>query len=150
MRSGAIIGHEITHGFDDQGRHFDKDGQVREWWNLTTAVHFKNKSRCLVDFYNKFAVEPKTELYANGEYTLGENIADLGGARIAYRAYRNYLAESGMNEHEEKQLRLPGLQHFTNDQIFFIASAGVWCVKQDADIRRQLVLTDDHSLNEFR
>lgn len=142
------MGHEITHGFDDQGRHFDKNGQLRDWWSPETVERFKNKSQCVVDYYNKFDVEP-TGLKVNGEFTLGENIADMGGVRLAYRAYRNYLAESGMDE-QEKQLRLPGLQNFTNDQVFFLGSAAVWCTIERPEKLKSLVLTDEHSPAEFR
>uniref|UniRef100_A0AC34FHN9 Uncharacterized protein n=1 Tax=Panagrolaimus sp. ES5 TaxID=591445 RepID=A0AC34FHN9_9BILA len=143
---GAVIGHEITHGFDDQGSQFDKIGNLHNWWDAKTQSHFLNRTQCIIQQYSEYEVPvPGTSLKVNGVLTQGENIADNGGVKEAYRAYRAYIKKLG---HEEK--RIPGFENYTNDQIFFMSYAKTWCghAKPESLIRQ--VLTDPHSPVRFR
>lgn len=135
---GVVIGHEMTHGFDDQGRKFDKDGNMKEWWSPEDAKRFAQRTQVMVDFYNNIKVLP--DLNANGQLTLGENLADHGGLQVAYAAFKN--ATKG-----EKQ---PSVGGFTPDQQFYLAFAGVWSGNiRTAEIRKR-VKSDPHSLGEWR
>ena len=133
---GAIIGHEMTHGFDDMGRHFDASGNMRDWWTPADADAFTARANLMKNFFNNILVAPDT--HANGEFTLGENLADYGGVTIAYTAYKNFGRESET------------VQNFTPDMRFFIAYAGAWA----GTIRPEQVLvqtkTNEHSLNRWR
>ncbi|CAD5210385.1 unnamed protein product [Bursaphelenchus okinawaensis] len=141
---GSVIGHEITHGFDDTGSQFDAKGNLHNWWDAETENHFKNLTKCIVDQYGSYEVEG-TGLKINGILTQGENIADNGGIRQAYRAYINYIRKLG---HEEK--RLPGFEDYTNNQMFFIGYAQSWCghAKPEATVRQLII--DPHSPMRFR
>jgi predicted metalloendopeptidase len=135
---GAVIGHEIGHGFDDTGRHYDGTGALRDWWTEADATEFQKRARMLVEQYN--AATPLPGLHVNGEFTLGENIGDLGGLSIAYRAYE--LSLGG-----KPSTTIDGL---TGAQRFFAGWAQVWRSKyREADIRRR-ILADPHSPPEFR
>ena len=116
---GAVIGHEITHAFDDQGSQFDKIGNLYNWWDAKTQTTFLKRTQCMIDQYSQYEV-PGTSLKVNGILTQGENIADNGGLKQAYRAYRAYIKKLGQ---EEK--RLPGFENYTNDQIFYMSYAKV-------------------------
>ena len=133
---GAIIGHEMTHGFDDMGRHFDASGNMRDWWTPADADAFTARANVMREFFDNILVAPNT--HANGEFTLGENLADYGGVTIAYTAYKNFGRESET------------VQNFTPDMRFFIAYAGAWA----GTIRPEQVLvqtkTNEHSLNRWR
>ncbi|KAL3862599.1 hypothetical protein ACJMK2_008556 [Sinanodonta woodiana] len=140
---GYVIGHEMTHGFDDNGRMYDKDGNLHQWWTEDIVNKFKEHAQCIVDQYSNFtAVDVKMHL--NGINTQGENIADNGGVREAFRAYKKLVKKLGA----EEQL-LPGL-NYTHEQLFFINSAQVWCqnIRPQEEIR--LIRTDPHSLAYFR
>ncbi|VDK31176.1 unnamed protein product [Gongylonema pulchrum] len=136
---GSVIGHEITHGFDDQGSQFDHNGNLREWWDENTAKNFHEKKKCFVKEYEQYLV-PGTDLHINGLLTQGENIADNGGVKEAFRAYRNYIKKLG---HEEK--RLPSLEHFDMNQIFFLSYAQTWCGHSRSAALIRQVLTDPHA-----
>ncbi|EFO26887.1 hypothetical protein LOAG_01595 [Loa loa] len=141
---GSIIGHEMIHGFDDRGSQFDHQGNLRDWWDGATKQNFKEKKDCFMKEYNNYIV-PGTNLHISGLRTLGENIADNGGIKEAFRAYRNYIKKIG---HEEK--RLPGLENLDMNQIFFLSSAQTWCGhSRPAALIRQ-VLTDQHAPSRFR
>ncbi|XP_052252371.1 neprilysin-4-like isoform X2 [Dreissena polymorpha] len=140
---GVVIGHEITHGFDDQGSRYDKDGNLRNWWDTSILENFHNKSQCIVDQYGNFQV-PDVGLTVNGLNTLGENIADNGGLKQSFRAYRKWVAEVG---HEEPLL--PGV-NFTHNQLFFLNFAQVWCDKEKPEALISLINTDPHSPAQFR
>ncbi|VDO38628.1 unnamed protein product [Onchocerca flexuosa] len=116
---GSVIGHEMIHGFDDRGSQFDYQGNLHDWWDDETKANFKERKNCFMEEYNNYTV-PDTNLFINGMLTLNENIADNGGIKVAFRAYRNYIKQIG---HEEE--RLPGLEHLDMDQIFFLSSAQV-------------------------
>ena len=135
---GAIIGHEISHSFDDSGSQFDDAGKLANWWQPDDFKHFKQSSEKLVAQYDKY--EPLPGLHVNGQQTLGENIADVAGLSAAYDAYRLSL----------KGATPPTIQGFTGDQRFFIAFAQSWRDKFREPLLRQLVLTDGHSPSEYR
>jgi putative endopeptidase len=137
---GAVIGHEITHGYDDQGRKFNADGNLQDWWTPADAKGFEERAQKVVDEYNAF--EPLPGLHVNGKLTLGENIADLGGVTVAYQALQRALALD-----PSKRRRIDG---FTPEQRFFISFAQIWRTNiRDAEARR-LVTIDPHSPGQFR
>lgn len=135
---GAVIGHEIGHGFDDQGRRYDGEGRLRDWWRPADEEEFGKRARRLVDQFNQYS--PVPGLQVNGELTLGENIGDLGGLSIAYRAYT--ISRKGQPA--------PVIDGMTGDQRFFIGWAQVWRAKAREDYLRQQVLADPHAWAEFR
>ena len=135
---GVVIGHEMTHGFDDQGSQFDKDGNFNNWWTESDKAKFKEKTQAMVDFFDKIEVLPG--LFANGSLTQGENIADHGGLKIAYLAFKNATKDNP----------LPEKEGFTPEQRFFLAYANVWAQNITEENMRQLTTTDPHSLGEWR
>ena len=142
---GVVIGHEMTHGFDDQGRQFDKDGNMNNWWTEEDAAAFKAKTDVLVKQFDAIEVLPAKDgqpaLHANGALCLGENIADQGGLRVAYTAYHNSL------EGKEKPAPIDG---FTPEQRFYLAYAQLWAQNiRDEEIAR-LTKLDVHSLGKWR
>eukprot|EP00898_Chlorokybus_atmophyticus_P008386 jgi/Chlat1/8549/Chrsp82S07948 len=141
---GMVIGHELTHGFDDQGRQFDGTGNMTEWWTKDVEREFTKRADCLANQYSGFTVPGPDEksVHINGNLTLGENIADNGGLKLAYEAYHSYIQEKGA----EKQL-LPDL---SNDQLFFLAFAQSWCTLQRPQDAQRQVKTDPHSPARYR
>ncbi|RUS91043.1 hypothetical protein EGW08_001171 [Elysia chlorotica] len=141
---GMVIGHEITHGFDDRGRQYDKDGNLVKWWDDVVIHRFKERAQCIIDQYSNYTV-PEIDMPVNGLQTQGENIADNGGIKEAYRAYRKYT----QRQHTQEK-RLPGLLQFSGDQLFFINFAQVWCgvMRPQASINR--IMTGVHSPGRFR
>ena len=139
---GVVIGHEMTHGFDDQGRHYDKDGNLNDWWEAEDTARFKNNAQVLVDWFNKVKVSDNPLTYANGSLTLGENIADNGGLHISYQALQNALEKRQVNEKE--------MDGFTPAQRFFLAYAGVWASNIREEAKLMLTQADVHSLAENR
>ena len=135
---GVVIGHEMTHGFDDQGCQFDKDGNFNNWWAAGDDLKFKEHTQVMVNFFNNIEVLPG--LHANGELTQGENIADHGGLKIAYTAFKNAT----------KDHPLPTVDGFTPEQRFFLAYAGVWAQNITDQEIRQLTTIDPHALGEWR
>lgn len=135
---GVVIGHEMTHGFDDKGRLYDADGMLKDWWTAKDAEGFKERADMYADFFNHIKVLP--DLNANGEFTLGENLADHGGLQLAFTAYKNATAEKPLKQKDG----------FTADQRFFIAYAGVWGQNITEKEIRNRVKRDPHSLGEWR
>lgn len=135
---GVVIGHEMTHGFDDQGRQFDKDGNLTDWWAPGDADRFKERAQVMVDFFNKIEVLPG--LQANGELTLGENLADHGGLNVAYLAFRNAT----------KDAPLGVVDGFTPEQRFFLAYATLWAGNIRDEQIRVYTKSDPHSLGKWR
>ncbi|MFT3679030.1 MAG: M13 family metallopeptidase [Ferruginibacter sp.] len=135
---GMVIGHEITHGFDDQGAQYDKDGNLKNWWSKEDLEKFKAKSEQVVKLYNSFTV--LDSLHVNGNLTLGENIADIGGIAIAYDAFK-------MTAQGKDTAKIQGL---TPDQRFFLSMAQCWRKKIKDEAMRQQVNTDPHSPGMFR
>ena len=138
---GAVIGHEMTHGFDDEGRQFDAVGNLRDWWSPQSAAEFKKRSQAIVQQYNEY--EPLPGLHVNGELTQGENIADLGGIKLAYAALQKAL-DKNPGTREQK------IDGFTPEQRFFLSFAAIWKSKQrDEDLKLRLN-TDPHSPARYR
>jgi len=136
---GMIVGHELTHGFDDSGARFDGHGNMRNWWHKSDASKFLGKAQCVVKQYSRY--KPLRGERVNGRLTLGENIADLGGIKIAFKAYRKLAKKA-------KTIYTAG--GFTEDQQFFLAVGQAWCSKtRNAEIRRRLV-TDPHAPPRYR
>ncbi len=135
---GVVIGHEMTHGFDDQGRQYDKDGNMHDWWKEEDGKNFTSRTDKFADFFSNIKVLP--DLNANGRLTLGENLADHGGLQVAWYAYKNAT----------KGNALPVIDGLTADQRFFVAYAGVWAGNiTEAEIRNR-TKSDPHSLGRFR
>jgi endothelin-converting enzyme/putative endopeptidase len=135
---GSVMGHEMTHGFDDQGRHYDGSGNLREWWTPADAAAFEDRAACLVKQYGDFTAVG--DLKVNGRLTLGENIADNGGIRLAYAALAKAL----------KGAAPPPIDGLSAPQRFFVAYAQAWCGSATDQDKRRRALTDPHSPGEFR
>ncbi len=135
---GVVIGHEMTHGFDDQGRQYDADGNMHDWWTAADAKGFEERANLYAEFFSNIKVLP--DLNANGRFTLGENLADHGGLQVSFYAYKNATAK--------KPLKVK--DGFTPDQRFFIAYAGVWGQNITEKEIRNRVKNDPHSLGEWR
>jgi predicted metalloendopeptidase len=136
---GMVVGHELTHGFDDSGARFDEKGNMRNWWQPEDEAKFKERGQCVVDQYNTYEALPG--LKVNGKLTLGENIADLGGSKLAFHAYKNIRKGA-------KEFYQAG--DVTEDQVFFIATGQAWCSKaRDAEIERRITV-DSHSPPNYR
>ncbi|XP_034404621.1 endothelin-converting enzyme 2b isoform X3 [Cyclopterus lumpus] len=137
---GVVMGHELTHAFDDQGREYDKEGNLRPWWQNSSVEAFRQRTECMMDQYNHYTVNGE---HVNGKQTLGENIADNGGLKAAYHAYRSWVQKNG----EEK--RLPAV-NLTNDQLFFLGFAQVWCSVRTPESAHEGLVTDPHSPPRYR
>jgi putative endopeptidase len=134
---GAVIGHEMTHGFDDQGRRFDAHGNVRDWWAPADAAKFESRARCIIDQFSAF---PAGDLHVNGRLVQGEAIADLGGLTLAYRAFER--AQAG-----KARTIVDG---FTPEQRFFLGFAQIWASSTSSQLERTEVLTDPHPPDRYR
>ena len=135
---GVVIGHEMSHGFDDQGRQFDKDGNFRDWWAEGDGEKYNSKAQVMKDFFSAIKVLP--DLNANGDLCCGENLGDHGGLKFAYTAFKNAT----------KDHPLPVKEGFTPEQRFFLAYAGVWAQNITEPEMRRLTTMDPHSLAEWR
>ena len=135
---GVVIGHEMTHGFDDQGRQYDKDGNLKDWWTEADADEFKKRAQVMVDFFSAIEVTPG--VFGNGSLTQGENIADHGGLKVAFQAFKNAT----------KNTPLPNKDGYTPEQRFFLAYATVWGQNiTEAEIRNR-TKSDSHALGKWR
>ncbi|XP_042232177.1 neprilysin-2-like isoform X3 [Homarus americanus] len=139
---GYVIGHEITHGFDDSGRQFDAKGDLRDWWEKETKEKFLKKAKCIIEQYGNYTA-PEVNLNLNGINTQGENIADNGGIKESYMAYNQWVKDNG----EEKTL--PSLPYSTK-QLFWISAANAWCGKYRPETLKLRILTGAHSPAQFR
>ena len=139
---GLVIGHELTHGFDDQGRKFDPQGNLHDWWTDKDGKEFEKRAGCVADEYSNFVAVDDKKL--NGKLTLGENTADNGGARIALMALEHMIADDKSGKEGQK------IDGFTPEQRFFLGFARVWCEKRRPEVARLLVLTDPHSPGKYR
>ncbi|XP_057239403.1 neprilysin [Malurus melanocephalus] len=140
---GMVIGHEITHGFDDNGRNFNENGDLVDWWTEESAQNFKELSQCIVYQYGNFSWDLAGGQNLSGINTLGENIADNGGVRQAYKAYENFVRKHG------KEKLLPGLD-MNHKQLFFLNFAQVWCGTYRPEYAVNSIKTDVHSPGKFR
>ena len=139
---GWVVGHEIIHGFDNMGKHFDGEGNLRSWWTNDTDEEYEKRTTCFVRQYENYDL-PDSDQSINGNLTLGENIADNGGIREAFRAYKVYKSKHGPEK------RLPGLA-LTSDQLFFVKSASFYCGKHRKELTEYSLKTDGHSPNMYR
>ena len=136
---GVVIGHEMTHGFDDQGRNYNKAGNLENWWSKEDSINFTNRAQGLIDYFNRIEVFPG--LFANGQFTLGENIADNGGLNVSFTAFQKAQKEGTIQD---------VMDGYTAEQRFFIAYAGVWANNiRDEEIQRR-TKEDSHSLGKWR
>ena len=139
---GMVMGHELTHGFDDQGRKFDGDGRLREWWEAPVAKRFEERASCVEGLYDSYEVQPG--LHLNGKLTLGENIADLGGIKEAYSAYSSWAKAEGVD------IDGKAMGELTEAQLFFVSYGQLWCTKATSEVERVLAVTDSHSHPRYR
>ncbi|VTT69520.1 unnamed protein product [Fusarium fujikuroi] len=138
---GSVVGHEITHGFDNTGRNFDSIGNATQWWDEKSIKAFEEKTKCFIEQYNNFTIlAPNgTDVHVNGTLTLDENIADAGGVSSSYEAWKKWEDEKG------KAKNLPGLQGFTHEQLFFIKWGQTWCSNVPPELGLTLLEDDVHS-----
>ncbi|XP_045472072.1 neprilysin-2-like [Harmonia axyridis] len=139
---GYIIGHEFTHGFDDEGSQMDKDGNLKEWWKGTTKAAYEKKAKCIVNQYSNISV-PEVGMKINGVNCQGENIADNGGIKLAYLAYQEWVNKNGAEN------KLPNLD-YTPNQMFWIGAANVWCSKMQTKALEQVISTGVHPPDKYR
>ncbi|XP_063385376.1 endothelin-converting enzyme 1 isoform X1 [Cydia fagiglandana] len=139
---GTVLGHEITHGFDNFGRQFDKNGNMLAWWSNSTVHAFINMTQCFVDQYNDYYI-PELDEHVDGKKTLGENIADNGGLREAFAALKEHLRKHG------PEPKLPGFEHMSSEQLFFLSYGNLWCgVSTKESLEDEL--SDEHSPQALR
>jgi predicted metalloendopeptidase len=138
---GGTIGHEMTHGFDDQGSQFDADGNLRDWWSKSTKANFKTATKCIQDQYSKY--EPVPHVHLDGKLTSGENIADNGGVKLAYEAYKTWRSQ-------QKTPVQKTVDGFTDDQLYYLGYAQSWCMKTTPESLTTRAHSDPHSPAEFR
>jgi putative endopeptidase len=143
--AGAIIGHELTHGFDDEGRQFDGKGNLEEWWTPADGTQFTERADCVVREYDGFV--GVDDLHVNGKLTLGENIADLGGLKLAFLAYLDRAQKSGVDLQKKGSAEYGGLN---TEQQFFVSFGQNWCQNNRPEDLRLRMQTDPHSPEEFR
>jgi putative endopeptidase len=139
---GLVIGHELTHGFDDRGRKYDPQGNLRDWWTAEDAKEFEKRVSCIADEYSNFVAVDDLKL--NGRLTLGENTADNGGARVSLIALEHMIAEDKTGKEGQK------IDGYTPQQRFFLGFARVWCEKRRPEYERNQVLTNPHSPGKWR
>ena len=135
---GAVVGHELTHGFDDQGRQFDAQGNLRDWWTPEDAKAFEERAECFVKEYSSFIAV--ADVHVNGKLTLGENTADNGGLRLSFMALMDAL----------KGKQVPKIDGFTQDQRFFLGWGQIWCENRRPEIQRMLANVDPHAPPQYR
>ncbi|XP_072047751.1 endothelin-converting enzyme 2-like [Amphiura filiformis] len=137
---GIVIGHELTHGFDNNGRKFNKDGNETVWWSDESIDNFEKRAQCIIDQYSQYVV-PENNRTINGNQTLGENIADNGGIRESLKAYK---------DNHDDNVKLPGFEDYSPEQLFFLNFAQIWCSKYQPEALDFHIDTDAHSTTRFR
>uniref|UniRef100_A0A646QJ38 Neprilysin n=1 Tax=Hemiscolopendra marginata TaxID=943146 RepID=A0A646QJ38_9MYRI len=148
--SGSVVGHELGHAFDNNGKNYDADGKFINWWTNSTSEEFEMKSECFIEQYSSYCPEELVggpgdpEICVNGENTLGENLADFTGLKAAFEGYKIYIKEKG------KEKPLPGLEKYTPEQLFFISYAHTWCENIPPDNWVASYATDEHSPSKYR
>jgi endothelin-converting enzyme len=137
---GSVAGHELSHAFDSTGRHYDQNGNLTDWWSDETVDAFQKRAQCFVDQYANFTVPGPDDkpLHVNGRLTLGENIADAGGLSASFQAWK-------MRAAEKPNQNLPGLEFFSQEQMFFVSYSGWWCGKSRRDTAINRIYTDPHA-----
>lgn len=143
---GAVVGHEMSHGFDDEGRKYNKDGLLTPWWSRASALEYDRRAKCTVELYDTF--KPRdVNIHVLGNLTIGENIADTNGVNVAYRAFKN-LPNNTKDAVPPPNALLA--RELTNDQLFFVAYAQNWCTLYRPEALKLLMMTDPHSPGKFR
>jgi len=137
---GMVMGHELSHGFDDSGRKFDGEGKLREWWDPGVATRYEERAACVEKLYDSYELQPG--LFVNGALTLGENIADLGGIKQAWLAYQDWKRQHGTSG--------PIVDGLTDDQLFFVSYGQAWCALVTPEREAELIATDTHSPPRYR
>jgi predicted metalloendopeptidase len=137
--AGAVIGHELLHGFDDEGRRFDAEGNLREWWTPADSLHYMQRARKVVEQYSSYIISDTTHM--SGQQTLGENLADIGGLQIAWEAYQHALSRKAQPR---------AVDGVTPEQRFFLSYANSWRIKMRPEAERTQAISDVHSLSRFR
>ncbi|KAI8357779.1 hypothetical protein BD560DRAFT_196969 [Blakeslea trispora] len=148
---GSVLGHEMTHGYDSRGRRYDADGKLFQWWTEHTAKEYEVKADCFVKQYNNFTVtdEKGQPVNVNGKFTLAENLADNGGVKKAVEAWKSrYLKDPSSKQHNN--MRLPGLNALSPEQLFFISFARTYCKNITPAQAKKKVLTDNHAPYKWR
>jgi endothelin-converting enzyme/putative endopeptidase len=136
--TGGTVGHELTHGFDDEGRHFDAQGNLRDWWTPEDAREFEKRASCISDQYSKYVIID--DIHINGKLTLGEDVADLGGLLLAYSAWRE----------DTKNQKLEAIDGLTPEQRFFVGYGQSWCGHVRDEAKRMRATIDPHSPEKYR
>jgi endothelin-converting enzyme len=141
----SVAGHELSHAFDSTGRHYDETGNYTDWWTENTIKEFEKRAQCFIDQYSNYTVigPNGNEVHVNGRLTLGENIADSGGVNAAFVAWKKRAAEKPNQD-------LPGLEGFTQEQVFHISYANWWCGKTTPQQALNWIYTDPHSPKDAR
>jgi endothelin-converting enzyme/putative endopeptidase len=135
---GLVMGHELTHGFDDEGRQFDGDGNLKDWWTKKVGAEFDKRAKCLVDQFDGYVTVD--DVHVNGQLTLGENIADLGGLKLSYAAFKDATAGKAAETSGK----------FTPDQTYFLGFAQAWCQNARPEYKRTMATVDPHAPARFR
>jgi len=148
---GAVVGHELTHAFDNNGRQYDSKGKLSNWWSNSTLEEFNNLAQCFIDQYESYYIEDKkgNKYHIKGKLTLGENLADNGGLTRAYEAWKISLSKDVENAKKHNE-HLPGLSQYTFDQLFYISFGQIWCSKDRPESAIQRIRTDPHSPPKHR
>lgn len=143
---GSVIGHEMSHGFDDSGRKYDKTGRLVSWWSDESAKRYVGKTKCFIDLFNGY--KPRSvDIYVKGNLTLGENLADTNGVKVAYQAFKSFMNNSDVTARSSNPVLASEL---TNHQLFFVSYAQTWCTKYRMKSLELQMLTDPHSPGQFR
>lgn len=137
---GSVAGHELSHAFDSTGRHYDQNGNYTDWWTNSTVEAFQQRAECFVDQYHNFTVPGQDDkpLHVNGRLTLGENIADAGGLSASFQAWK-------LHSKKRKDQNLPGLDFFSQDQLFFVSYSNWWCGKSRKETAINRIYVDPHA-----
>ncbi|KAJ0179111.1 hypothetical protein K1T71_004823, partial [Dendrolimus kikuchii] len=143
---GAIMGHEVTHGFDDQGRRYDEEGNLKQWWSAATLEHYHGKVQCIIDQYSKYHMPQLPNYTVHGFNTQGENIADNGGLRAALNAYSLFTKRNPITRRDT----LPGLPDYKPEQLFFLGFAQIWCGNSTVGALKSKLVEGVHSPNKIR
>jgi len=145
-RMGSVVGHEVVHAFDSSGRFWGAFGQYGDWMDANSSSNFNEQARCIIDQFDDYYLVIKGQrVHVNGLQTLGENIADLGGVKATFNAYRAWVA-ANEEEFPDKSL----IPQLTNDQLFWVLYGQTWCAAQSDDILAYLLASDEHAPNRFR
>lgn len=150
---GMVTGHEVSHGFDDEGRHYDADGSRSEWWTPASSAEFDRRASCVSDLYSSFSTPYGS---VNGNLTLGENLADIGGLKVSYKAYQNVLEKdetwinSSFDSRKHYERHLEAVYGYSADQLFFRSWGAVWCGKRSPQRATELLSEDPHSPPRWR